>query len=288
MSSLIRKKRIHFSPTMAAHFGLYEAIILQFLFWVKNGESAGKVLKDGYRYCYNTYSDWHQLYPFISERTLRRTFVEMEAKGLICSIQLNGYDRTKFYRISDAIVAQDANGYFDELPSSHDIPVDENTLPCGQDGLNDASNLDACTNVHKSHESFPELLNSGDDRVKIAPSPELVLSLDSKQPLEPLARKRGRPPKPADPRHQEAIDMWNNMWNERFNSPYCFHAKDFKHLKTFLQNNSSVSVVEMRDALSGIWTLEVQKGAFAPNSIRILNLCDLVLRWNTITGNIEK
>ena len=128
MSSLIRKKRIHFSPTMAAHFGLYEAIILQFLFWVKNGESSGRVLQDGYRYCYNTYSDWHQLYPFISERTLRRTFGEMESKGLICSTQLNGYERTKFYRISDAIVAQDAKGYFDELPLSHDLQEEDNKL----------------------------------------------------------------------------------------------------------------------------------------------------------------
>lgn len=137
--------------------------------------------------------------------------------------------------------------------------------------------------IEKEHTS-PELKNSGNDRVELFAFPEGV-----EKPIihsNPLA-KRGRPPKPADPRHQEAIEMWRDMWNERFNTPYSFHSKDFKHLKEFLRANPSVEVSKMRDALSGIWSLEVQKGAFAPNSIRILNLCDLCLRWNTIIGNIQ-
>ena len=82
--------------------------------------------------------------------------------------------------------------------------------------------------------------------------------------------------------------MWMELWNERFSTPYSFHVKDAVHLKAFLASNPSLPVSKMREALEGIWSLEVQKGAFASNSIRILNLCDLCLRWNTIIGHLEQ
>ena len=199
---------------------------------------------------------------------------------------LEGIPAKLFYRINmGALYAKMVAVSKIEYASMRETHILDCGFPANKDAVLPQTTI--CTES-TSESTIPELLNSGGEPVKIASSPEFVLRSDSQQPSAPLAKKRGRPPKPADPRHQEAIDMWNNMWNERFNSSYCFHAKDFKHLKTFLQSNPSVTVAEMREALSRIWTLEVQKGDFAPNSIRILNLCDLVLRWNTITGNIEK
>lgn len=260
---------------MAAHFGLYEAIILQFLFWIKTEECAGRVLDDGHRYCYNSYSDWRKIYPFISERTLRRTFTEMESKGLICSIQLNSYDRQKLYRISDAIVAQDAKGYFDELPSSHDLFSEGEELPCGQNGRLDAAKMDACTIVHKSHKSFPELKNSGG---------ELILEATPSMPV----RKRGRPPKPTDPRHADAVAMWEELYKERFSQPYAFQPKDFKHLSNFLKAMPSTTVSEMRETLNSVWNYEVGRGEYVNNWHRIHTLSALVNRWSEIIAIIQE
>lgn len=195
---------------------------------------------------------------------------------------LEGIPAKLFYRINmGALYAKMVAVSKIESSSMRENHILESGNPANRIGVKPHTTI--CTES-TSENTSPELKNSGNDRVELFAFPEGVEKpiIHSNPPA-----KRGRPPKPADPRHQEAIEMWRDMWNERFNTPYSFHSKDFKHLKEFLRANPSVEVSKMRDALSGIWSLEVQKGAFAPNSIRILNLCDLCLRWNTIIGNIQ-
>lgn len=268
---------------MAAHFGLYEAIILQFLFWVKNEECAGRVLEDGHRYCYNTYADWHKIYPFISERTLRRTFGEMESKGLICSTQLSGYDRTKFYRISEAIVAQDSKGFFDELPSNHNLQEENDNLPCGQLGLNDAAKLAGCTNVHRSHESFLELKNS---------SPDLDVLVLSSEPVEKVEiqhsapKKRGRPPKPADPRHRQFIEAFSEAHLERTGEKYFVSGHDGSALKRLLSHTDK-PVSELMEMVKWCWYRE-KEDKWCPKELKVSEIWHLCSKWNTINKEAVK
>lgn len=76
--------------------------------------------------------------------------------------------------------------------------------------------------------------------------------------------------------------MFFEMYQERFERKYDFKPSDAKHLKEFLKRNHQVTVSEMRETLSNIWTYEVTKGEFVANRYRIHNLTSLVLRWNDI------
>lgn len=235
--------------------------------------------KDPNGWFYKTQAEWEE------ETCLTRREQETARRNLrdagILEEALAGIPARLFFRInvSAAHAKMIAHAKLNSLSMAESAKLDCTNPPSSDAQIRQTT---ICTES-TSESTFPELKNSGSDRENLVLIPEPVLSpVILHQP-----KRRGRPPKPADPRHQVVIEMWNNMWNERFNTPYSFHSKDFKHLKEFLRANPSVAVSKMRDALSEIWSLEVQKGAFAPNSIRILNLCDLCLRWNTIIGNIQ-
>lgn len=139
----------------------------------------------------------------------------------------------------------------------------------------------------KPSDGFPATTKDFPEKESIKPLPELKNSGQEPDFLslsyEPVGKpKRGRPPKPSDPRHQEAIAMFCEMYEERFERKYDFKPSDAKHLKEFLKRNQLVTVSEMRETLSNIWTYEVTKGEFVANRYRIHNLTSLVLRWNDI------
>lgn len=267
MSCLATKKLYYFSPTMAAHFGLYEAIILQFLSFVKSEDSDGRVLEDGHRYCYNTYSDWKKLYPFISERTLQRTMTSMEERGLICAKQPDGYNRQKYYRISEWMVAKDASGFFDILPSCQNGELE----PSCQNGMMEYSKLAPCTIVHKTHESFPAI-NAGREVLKL-----------NDPTLQP--KKRGRPPKPTDPRHQQFIDVFSNTYLKTFGEKYYFQPKDAKQLQGFLKSCDK-DLDELVQIVTWCW--EKSKEKFCPAFMKASTIFDFCQNWPRIVVEAQK
>lgn len=255
---------------MAAHFGLYEAIILQFLNFVRSEDSDGKVLEDGHRYCYNTYADWKKLYPFISERTLQRTLTSMEEKALICSKQPDGYNRQKYYRISEWTVTKDAAGFFDKLPSCQNGELE----PSCQIGTMEDAKVVPCTIVHKSHETIPAI-NAG----------ELVLRLDSNN--TPQTKKRGRPSKPTDPRYVDFVKIWCDLYQRRFGKNYGFMPKDGLALKFLLSRHSDLTTEHFEAGIDAAWNYEATAKSANFNLI-IHSLFDLCNRWNLIVAHMNK
>jgi len=213
----------------------------------------------------------------ISESTARRAIQELEDLDMLIVQRCAGGNYTNLYTLTSADQWKVKKQDTPVSQTPHPCPTETTPLSVGHPKV-----------IQEGNPSIPELKNSGH-----APLELFTLSnpVEKEAIPAPQTKRRGRPPntsKPADPRHKEAIDMWTTLWNQRFSTTYSFHPKDAKHLQTFLAANPSLTVSKMREALEGIWSLEVEKGAFAPNSIRILNLCDLCLRWNTIIGNLEK
>lgn len=86
-------------PGLAVAIGLPEAMILQQLHYYLRGKN-GKILADGQRYIYNTYAEWHEIFPFWSDSTIKRTFAALEERKLVVSVQPEkGISRRKYYRI---------------------------------------------------------------------------------------------------------------------------------------------------------------------------------------------
>lgn len=144
----------------------------------------------------------------------------------------------------------------------------------------------------KPSDGFPAPTKNTPEKESIKPFPELKNSGSNGEFLalssEPAGKtKRGRPPKPTDPRHQEAVAMFYEMYQERFSARYGVSAADGKNLKTFLQTFPEVTVSEMRETLSAIWSYEVDKRQFVNNIHRVHTLKDLVTRWNQIIALLK-
>lgn len=95
---LISEPPLQVLPSLAVKVGLKEAIVLQqFHYWLQRSGNN----RDGYKWVYNSYDEWHKQFPFFSKVTLRRTINSLEKQGYLVSGNYNkaGFDKTKWYRI---------------------------------------------------------------------------------------------------------------------------------------------------------------------------------------------
>ena len=66
-------------PELATSIGLEKAIILQQLHWLLRDKRNGKVLRGRRgKWIYNTYKQWKEFFPWMSERVLMRHFTQLE------------------------------------------------------------------------------------------------------------------------------------------------------------------------------------------------------------------
>ena len=91
-----------FQPLLAKKVGLNGAIVLQQVhYWLEQKRTRKEPQQDGRHWVYNSFSKWGEQFPFWSERTIKRTFAELEKSGLLLTGNYNkrGFDRTKWYSI---------------------------------------------------------------------------------------------------------------------------------------------------------------------------------------------
>lgn len=101
---LIDDRPLVILPKLACAIGLLPAVVLQQINFYLSNDRSGVVLQDGQRWIFNTYEQWAAIFPFESERTIRRAIVALEELGLIFSCQPEGgISRRKYYRIADDV-----------------------------------------------------------------------------------------------------------------------------------------------------------------------------------------
>lgn len=87
---------------IAAILGLKESVILQQIhYWLMINREANKNHIDGKYWTYNTFSEWHKQFPFLSRNTMIRKFDALEKMGIVISRNYNenNHDQTKWYTI---------------------------------------------------------------------------------------------------------------------------------------------------------------------------------------------
>tara|TARA_R110000868_G_scaffold253540_1_gene510113 strand:- start:1158 stop:2030 length:873 start_codon:yes stop_codon:yes gene_type:complete len=106
-SLILQEQPLQVLPTLARLLGLEQAVVLQQLYWLLQNPRNGKVLGDGERYIFNTYEGWQVIFPWLSERSLRRVFGELEDRGIVMTCQPDGsFSRRKYYRVLVGAVAK--------------------------------------------------------------------------------------------------------------------------------------------------------------------------------------
>lgn len=85
-------------PELAVKIGLNESIIIQQLhYWLNKSNHE----YDQVKWIYNSIREWHEQFPFLSQRTIERAMAELKKKGLIITANYNKMkaDRTLWYSI---------------------------------------------------------------------------------------------------------------------------------------------------------------------------------------------
>lgn len=99
---LIDEEPLQVLPSLACEVGLHEAMVLQQIhYWLHPKRKSGKVV-DGTRWIFNSYAQWHEQFPFLTEKVIGNAIRSLERQGYLRSRQdLNavGSDRRKWYTV---------------------------------------------------------------------------------------------------------------------------------------------------------------------------------------------
>lgn len=117
-----------FNVEIAEKYGLHEAIILENLyFWVKKNIANGQNYYDGNYWTYNSAKAFTELFPYMSNATIRRVLGRLESLGLVMTGNYNkvAYDRTKWYALTKSGFA-----LFGDMPAAE--PVGMSTICSNQ------------------------------------------------------------------------------------------------------------------------------------------------------------
>lgn len=117
---LIDEQPLQVIPSLACKVGLNRATFLQQLhYWL---QKPGAHVKDGKRWIFNTYEEWHEQFPFWSVEAIRKIVSQLRDKGVIETTDKYNKrraDKTLWYTIDYEV--------FNALFGSEETPPDEST-----------------------------------------------------------------------------------------------------------------------------------------------------------------
>ena len=96
---------LSFNIEDAVKYGAEEAIMLYNIqYWIRDHKARNSNIRKGRVWTYNSYKGWMKLFPFWSEKQVRRILMSLEAKGaiLVGNFHTNNLNRTKWYTTNDS------------------------------------------------------------------------------------------------------------------------------------------------------------------------------------------
>ena len=103
MNLLIAENPMIVCPTLAVRIGLHEAVFLQQVHFLT---LHSRNIRDGFRWVYNTYEDWLEIFPFFeNEQKIGRYVRKLEDLGLLVTSKeynSNKLSKRKWYRVNYA------------------------------------------------------------------------------------------------------------------------------------------------------------------------------------------
>jgi hypothetical protein len=96
-----------FAVEMACKYGVEEAIILQNLaYWILKNQANERHFHNGETWTYNSVKAFQRLFPFWTEKQIRRILTSLEQQGAIRTAQFGGYNRETWYAVIDKAAFQ--------------------------------------------------------------------------------------------------------------------------------------------------------------------------------------
>lgn len=94
----------HFNVELAKEYGILEAIILNNLqFWIEKNRANGTNFHDGHYWTYNSAKAFSELFPYASQKQIRKALQNLIGEGIIQTgnYNKNPYDRTLWYSFTE-------------------------------------------------------------------------------------------------------------------------------------------------------------------------------------------
>ncbi|MDG6896507.1 hypothetical protein A6A19_00405 [Actinobacillus delphinicola] len=122
---LIDDQPLQVLPNLAKLIGLNEAIVLQQIHYLLK---ISKNYRDGYKWVYNSFEQWVEIFPFWSMSTIKRIFKSLENSDLVISSSNQNklkFDKTKWYRINYSKLNQLVSNLMNEEMQEYQAEIDE-------------------------------------------------------------------------------------------------------------------------------------------------------------------
>lgn len=94
----------HFDVEIAEKYGVLEAVILNNMqFWIKHNEANQTNFYDGYYWTYNSTKAFAEIFPYASEKQIRKALTHLIDEGILITGNYNklSFDRTLWYTITE-------------------------------------------------------------------------------------------------------------------------------------------------------------------------------------------
>ena len=94
----------HFNVELAKEYGILEAIIMNNLqFWIEKNRANGTNFHDGHYWTYNSAKAFSELFPYASQKQIRKALQNLIGEGIIQTgnYNKNPYDRTLWYSFTE-------------------------------------------------------------------------------------------------------------------------------------------------------------------------------------------
>lgn len=122
-----------FDERLAVKYGLEEAVMLQsFIFWIRKNAANGDNYFEGHWWTYNSHVALGRLFPFWTQKQLRRIIASLVRQGGIVKgdFNPNRFDRTCWYRLGDDEEKSRLNGKAGEAHPVISEPPERTALNC--------------------------------------------------------------------------------------------------------------------------------------------------------------
>jgi hypothetical protein len=194
---LLNERPLQVLPTLAAIFGINEAIAIQQIHWVitiKHEHQDDKTFYEDFMWCKYTLVQWGEKMPWLSGSSIFRLFKKLENEGIVKTVQpyASSRDQTKWYRIDYDVLhvrSKTASSQIDDLPSSQNDQIRSSQNDYMINRSKDLKNLNK-----KQSDSFSENLQEQEkihpeqktDPISDLSKPESK-DLEKTPPLPPLS-----------------------------------------------------------------------------------------------------
>lgn len=133
---LINEAPLQVLPSLAVALkNINEAIMLQQIqYWLQKSKNEYK----GRKWIYNTISEWHEQFPWLTDRSIKARFDSLRKKGIIITANLNknSFDHTNWYSIDyDALDKLLNDETQKKKPKNLDITDSEESSPSKKKNL---------------------------------------------------------------------------------------------------------------------------------------------------------